>query len=66
MILVDSNVPMYLVGAPHAHKSDTQRLLEQSVSDGQRKVTDAEGNHHQKFLTACVAVLFLRCKVSYP
>ena len=33
MILVDSNVPMYLVGAPHPHKSDAQRLLERAVAD---------------------------------
>jgi hypothetical protein len=25
VILVDSNVPMYLVGAPHPHKADAQR-----------------------------------------
>ena len=42
MILVDSNIPMYLVGAPHAHKSDAQHLLEKLVSDRQRLVTDAE------------------------
>lgn len=42
MILVDSNIPMYLVGAPHPHKSDAQRLLEKIISDRQRLVTDAE------------------------
>ncbi len=42
MILVDSNIPMYLVGAPHPHKSDAQRWLEQLVNDRQRLVTDAE------------------------
>lgn len=42
MIFVDSNIPMYLVGAPHPHKSDAQRLLEQCVAEGQRLVTDAE------------------------
>lgn len=42
MILIDSNIPMYLVGAPHAHKTDAQRLLEKLVSDRQRLVTDAE------------------------
>lgn len=42
MILVDSNVPMYLVGAPHAHKADAQRWLEKFVSERQRLVTDAE------------------------
>ncbi len=33
---------MYLVGAPHAHKSDTRRLLEKVVSERQSLVTDAE------------------------
>lgn len=42
MILIDSNIPMYLVGAPHPHKSDAQRLLEKLVSERQRLVTDAE------------------------
>ena len=42
MILIDSNIPMYLIGAPHPHKSDAQRLLEKLVSDRQRLVTDAE------------------------
>jgi predicted nucleic acid-binding protein len=42
VILVDSNIPMYLVGATHAHKSDAQHLLEKLVSDRQRLVTDAE------------------------
>ena len=42
MILVDSNIPMYLVGGPHAHKADAQRLLEDCVSRGERLVTDAE------------------------
>ncbi len=27
MILIDSNVPMYLIGAAHAHKIDAQRAL---------------------------------------
>lgn len=33
---------MYLVGAPHAHKADAQRLLEKSISEQRRMVTDAE------------------------
>ena len=33
---------MYLVGAPHPHKADAQRLLENLVSGRQRLVTDAE------------------------
>jgi uncharacterized protein len=42
VIFVDSNVPMYLVGAPHPHKADAQRLLERAVVDGTRLVTSAE------------------------
>lgn len=42
MILIDSNIPMYLIGAPHPHKIDAQRLLEKCVSERQRLVTDAE------------------------
>ena len=42
MILVDSNVPMYLVGADHPHKIDAQRLLERLINDQQRLLTDAE------------------------
>tara|TARA_B100000686_G_C16006771_1_gene579365 strand:- start:35 stop:433 length:399 start_codon:yes stop_codon:yes gene_type:complete len=42
VILIDSNIPMYLVGAPHTHKSDAQRLLERAISEGERLVTDAE------------------------
>lgn len=42
MILVDSNIPMYLVGAAHPHKLDAQRLLESAISAGTRLVTDVE------------------------
>lgn len=42
MILVDSNVPMYLVGADHPHKVDARVALERLVADEQRLVTDAE------------------------
>jgi uncharacterized protein len=42
MILLDSNVPMYLIGAPHPHKADAQRLLEKLISARERLVTDAE------------------------
>ena len=42
MIFVDSNVPMYLVGAAHPHKADAQRLLERCIAERQRLVTDAE------------------------
>jgi len=39
---IDSNVPMYLVGAAHPHKIDAQRLLVRSIADGERLVTDTE------------------------
>jgi predicted nucleic acid-binding protein len=42
MIFIDSNIPMYLVGAEHPHKIDAQRLLERCISDNERLVTDAE------------------------
>lgn len=42
MILVDSNIPMYLVGGPHPHKEDARRLLERCIAERQRLVTDAE------------------------
>jgi len=42
MILVDSNLPMYLVGAAHRHKIDAQGLLERAIADGEKLVTDAE------------------------
>ena len=42
MIFVDSNIPMYLVGAEHPHKADARALLELSISGRERLVTDAE------------------------
>jgi predicted nucleic acid-binding protein len=42
VILIDSNVPMYLVGTPGPHKTDAQRLLEKLISQRERLVTDAE------------------------
>lgn len=42
MIFVDSNIPMYLVGAAHPHKSDARRSLEELISGRERLVTDAE------------------------
>lgn len=42
MILIDSNIPMYLAGAAHPHKSDAQRTLERLVTERQRLITDAE------------------------
>lgn len=42
MIFVDSNIPMYLVGAEHPNKPRTLALLERCVGDGERLVTDVE------------------------
>jgi len=42
VILVDSNIPMYLVGAPHSHKAQAQRVLENVIIERKRLVTDAE------------------------
>jgi uncharacterized protein len=42
MIFIDSNIPMYLVGARHPHKVDAQRLLENLLSERVRLVTDTE------------------------
>jgi predicted nucleic acid-binding protein len=42
LTLVDSNIPMYLIGAPHPHKTDAQHLLERALVQGERLVTDAE------------------------
>jgi hypothetical protein len=42
LIFIDSNVPMYLVGAAHPHKLDAQRLLERCLGERIPLVTDAE------------------------
>ena len=42
MIFVDSNVPMYLVGAEHSNKAIARRLVEAAIEAGERLVTDAE------------------------
>ena len=42
MIFVDSNVPMYLVGAEHPHKHDARRLVHALSSAGELLLTDAE------------------------
>lgn len=42
MILVDSNIPMYLIGATHPHKDRARRLLETAVARQQSLVTDVE------------------------
>lgn len=42
MIFIDSNIPMYLVGAPHPHKAEARHLLELCIHREERLVTDAE------------------------
>jgi len=42
VIFIDSNIPMYLVGAAHPHKADARRQLEAAIAAGERLVTDAE------------------------
>ena len=42
MIFIDSNIPMYLVGADHPNKAAARLLLEQAVIDNEPLATDAE------------------------
>lgn len=42
MIFVDSNIPMYLVGAAHPHKAEAKQLLETAIAAEERLVTSAE------------------------
>ena len=42
MILVDSNVPMYLVGVAHPNREAARRALEEAVTAGETLCTDAE------------------------
>jgi predicted nucleic acid-binding protein len=42
LIFVDSNIPMYLVGAVHPHKADARQLLEDAIAASERLITSAE------------------------
>jgi predicted nucleic acid-binding protein len=42
VILIDSNIPMYLIGATHPNKTLARQALEQCIAAGERLVTDAE------------------------
>lgn len=42
MIFLDSNIPMYLVGASARHRANAQHMLERAIVDGERLVTSAE------------------------
>jgi predicted nucleic acid-binding protein len=39
---VDSNIPMYLIGASHPHKTEAQMLVERALASQDRLITDAE------------------------
>ena len=41
MIFIDTNVPMYLVGADHPHKTHARVIVERLAAAGERLVTDA-------------------------
>jgi uncharacterized protein len=42
VIFVDSNIPMYLIGAEHPNKAAARRSLEDAIADGAVLCTDAE------------------------
>ncbi len=42
MIFIDSNIPMYLVGAAHPNKVLAQQVLETCIAHDERLVTDVE------------------------
>lgn len=42
MIFIDSNVPMYLIGAEHPRKTDAVRVLDDLIARGERLATDVE------------------------
>ena len=42
MIFIDSNVPMYAVGAPHPNEDHVRLRVREALADGRRLVTDAE------------------------
>jgi predicted nucleic acid-binding protein len=54
VIFVDSNIPMYLIGAEHPNKSRARLLLERAITNGDRLVTDTEVV--QEILHRCAAI----------
>ena len=42
MIFIDSNIPMYLVGAPHPNKQRAKELLDECFDADERLVSDVE------------------------
>ena len=53
-ILIDSNVPMYLVGGEHPKRERAREVLEVAISARERLVTDAEA--FQEILHRYVAI----------
>ena len=45
MILIDSNIPMYLVGSTHPNKEMARRLVEEAITRGESFCSDAEVLH---------------------
>lgn len=54
MIFVDSNVPMYLVGAPHPNKDRVRAVLDELILSRSRFVTDVEA--YQEILHRYTAI----------
>jgi predicted nucleic acid-binding protein len=54
MILIDSNVPMYLVGGAHPNRQRAHELLELAIGRRERLVTDTEA--FQEILHRYVAI----------
>jgi predicted nucleic acid-binding protein len=42
LIFIDSNVPMYLIGAEHSNKATARRVLERLAAAGEPMVSSAE------------------------
>jgi hypothetical protein len=42
MIFVDSNIPMYIIGAAHPNKAPALQIIERCISMEERLVTDTE------------------------
>jgi predicted nucleic acid-binding protein len=42
VVFVDSNVPMYIVGAPHPNQSRAISITRELVQNGERIITDVE------------------------
>lgn len=42
MVFLDSNIPMYLIGAPHSNQMVAAGILQRLLTSGRKLVTDAE------------------------